>query len=460
MMRVALVSSALALLVLGCAPAEPTSPPTAGEPSTPSLAASPTATTAATAAALARPLAASGSIAMVHADGSLWVTAADGGSELLATADDGPFGFPAWSPDGARVAAVRSGAAASAIAVFDAARATASSPPAPTVIFESGAARPFYLSWTPDGGSLSFLATEGDTLSLRIAPADASAPLDGSAPDAVIRTGSPLYFDWVDADRLFAHIGGGPEAFLGEIDRRGTSLAPAIAEPGFFRSVVVGSDARSVGYVRTGSDGGADAIVIAALDGPEDVTMPVFGPAALDFGPPGAAGQLLAAIGAIEPLASPLPIPVGPLRVLEAGTGTTRMLLEGAVVSFAWSPDGTTIAAIRVVPVQDGASTSGASTSQATTPPPAVRNEIRLTFVDVASGRIRSDPVVVPGRRYIDALMPYFDQYSLSHRLWAPDSSSILLPQAGSDGGTTVDVFFPDGGPPIALEGEIGFWSP
>jgi TolB protein len=462
-MRVVVASVGLALAVLGCAPAEPQPSPSTVERTAPSAPA-PTALSPSAAppseALPDRPLAGSGSIAMVHADGSLWLVAADGRTELLASGDDGPFGFPAWSPDGARVAAVRSAAAASAIAVFDATRANTLSPPAPTIIFESAAVRPFYLSWTPDGESVSFLAGEGGTLSLRLAPADGSAPLDGSAPDALIRTGSPLYFDWVDADHLFAHIGGGPDAFLGEIDRRGASLTPAIGGPGSFRSVVVSSDGRSVGYVRTGSEGGADAVVVAGRDGAAEVTMPVFGPAALDFGPPGAAGRLLAAIGANEPIAVPLSIPVGPIRVLESGTGATRTLLEGAVVSFAWSPDGSTIAAIRVVPVEVAPAVSGASGSAAVTPQPVIRTEIRLTFVDVASGRIRSDPVVVPGRRYIDALMPYFDQYALSHRLWAPDSSSVLLPQAGFDGGTTVDVFFPDGGPPVALEGEIGFWSP
>ena len=60
----------------------------------------------------------------------------------------------------------------------------------------------------------------------------------------------------------------------------------------------------------------------------------------------------------------------------------------------------------------------------------------------------------------MNGLLTYFDQYALSHRLWAPDSSSILLPQVDAAGSTHVDVFFPDGGAPVPLEGEIGFWSP
>jgi hypothetical protein len=454
-MRVTLVVALVALVVVACAPSEP-----APSPSGDSTVVAPTPTVAPAASPSAastppaeRALASSGSVAVVRADGSLWLTGTDGGSTILADAQDGVFGFPTWSPDGTRIGAVRTGAAGAAIVVFDAARATGL-PIDPQVVFLSASVLPFYLSWAPDGADVSFLASEGDSLSLRIAAADGSAPLDGSGPGALIRTGSPLYYDWIDAGHLFAHIGAGTEAFLGEIGRDGAPVAPAVERPGMFRSAVVSSDGRFVAFVRAGADG-EDAVVVAARDGSGEQSMPVYGAAALDFGPD---DDTLASIGAIRPPAAPLPIPVGPLRLIDAGSGVTRTLIEGAVVSFAWSPDGTTIAAIRVVPAADGSTVSSAS--PATSPAPVAETEVRLTFVDVASGRIRSDPVVVPGPRYIDALMTYFDQYSLSHRLWAPDSSSILLPQIDAAGTTRVDVFFPDGEPPISIDGEIGFWSP
>ncbi|HEY4633665.1 MAG TPA: hypothetical protein VIH00_07080, partial [Candidatus Limnocylindrales bacterium] len=449
-MRVTVIAVLVALVAVACAPSEP--PPS---PRADSTVISPTPTVAPASAGpvptppAERALASSGTVAVVRADGSLWLTGTGGGSTILADAQDGVFGFPTWSPDGTRIGAVRTGATGAAIVVFDAARATGL-PIDPQVIFLSASVLPFYLSWTPDGADVSFLATEGNSLSLRIAPADGSAPLDGSGPGAVIRTGSPLYYDWIDADHLLAHIGAGAEAFLGEIGRDGAPVAPAVERPGTFRSAVVSSDGRFIAFVRAGA-GGEDAVVVAARDGSGEQSMPVYGVAALDFGPE---DDTLASIGAIQPPAAPLPIPVGPLRLIDAGSGVTRTLIEGAVVSFAWAPDGTTIAAIRVVPAADGSTVSSAS--PATSPAPVDRTEVRLTFVDVASGRIRSDPVVVPGRRYIDALMTYFDQYSLSHRLWAPDSSSILLPQIDAAGTTRIDAFFPDGEPPISIDGEIG----
>jgi hypothetical protein len=82
-------------------------------------------------------------------------------------------------------------------------------------------------------------------------------------------------------------------------------------------------------------------------------------------------------------------------------------------------------------------------------------------IVDVESGAIRSQRPVRLGARFISELLPYFDQYALSHRLWAPDSSSILLPLIGDDGVTRLVSIRPDGsdGPP-AIEGDAGFWSP
>ena len=127
-------------------------------------------------------------------------------------------------------------------------------------------------------------------------------------------------------------------------------------------------------------------------------------------------------------------------------------------MSFAWSPDGRTLAALRVVPIPGGSTIASVSPAPSPPPSPAATNQVRLTFVDVVSGAIRSDPVVVPGATFIDNVLAYFDQYALSHRLWAPDSSSFLLPAVDQAGTTHVDVFYPDGGDPVQLI-NTGFWS-
>jgi TolB protein len=125
-------------------------------------------------------------------------------------------------------------------------------------------------------------------------------------------------------------------------------------------------------------------------------------------------------------------------------------------VGFWWSPDGRTIAALRVQPIVGPRATLVPRPSSSPTP----ATEVRLVFLDVASGTVRSDPVVQPAPRFVNQVLAYFDQYALSHRVWAPDSSSILLPEVQPDGSTALTVRFPDGGASIPLGGEIGFWSP
>jgi hypothetical protein len=43
--------------------------------------------------------------------------------------------------------------------------------------------------------------------------------------------------------------------------------------------------------------------------------------------------------------------------------------------------------------------------------------------------------------------------------MWAPDSSTFLVPQVGETGATRTDVFYPDGGAPRPLDAQIGFWT-
>jgi WD40 repeat protein len=390
----------------------------------------------------------------VRADGSLWLLDADGRPTILASGDDGTFGFPTWSPDGTLIAAVQTSFTESTILVFDVGQAASLLPVVPRVIFRSKTIGPFYLSWTPDGKDVSFLASDAEALKLWIAPADASAPLDGSGPGAVVRAGNPFYFDWIDSDHLLAHIGTGADAFLGEIGRDGHAIGKALRTPGVFRSADLSADGKYIGYVRAGT-GGADAVVVTTRDGSGEQSMPVFGLSAVDFSP---TDDLLAAIGPIGATTTPAGVPVGPLRLIDARTGAVRSLLDGPIISFAWSPDGQTIAAIGLVRAPDASAVSSVSPEPSVAPAGTVK--VHMWFVDVASGDILSEPEVLPAERYVQGLMEYFDQYALSHRLWAPDSSSILLPERDATGATHVDVFYPDGGVPITLEGEIGFWSP
>ena len=61
----------------------------------------------------------------------------------------------------------------------------------------------------------------------------------------------------------------------------------------------------------------------------------------------------------------------------------------------------------------------------------------------------------------MNQVLPYFDQYALSHRVWAPDGSAILLPVIGDDGAESLAVLPADGSAARTLApGSMGFWSP
>ena len=95
----------------------------------------------------------------------------------------------------------------------------------------------------------------------------------------------------------------------------------------------------------------------------------------------------------------------------------------------------------------------------AATPAPSV--QVHLTFVDVATGDVRSDRTVRLADDFVGTILPYFDQYALSHRIWAPDSTSIVLPLVDSNDRSRAVVLGADGadGRPVA-DAIDAFWAP
>ncbi|HTC85378.1 MAG TPA: hypothetical protein VK656_01650, partial [Candidatus Acidoferrum sp.] len=369
-------------------------------------------------------------LAAVDADGALTTMDDHGGSVATYGAPGITFGFPAWSPDGTRIAAVGYGTSDTSIYVFTARRSEGNGGPAPVVIYRSLDSPPFYLFWEPDGKKVAFLATEQTGISLRLAPADGSAPLDGSGPGSVIRRGAPLYYDWTNAHGLVLHVGLGASGFLGEVGLDGSSAAPELPGTGNFRAPSVSRDGRYIAYATTDA-ATKDRIVVAARDGSSAHDLTVYGPAAFAFDPEGSS---LATIGADAPVTGQPGFPVGPLRLLDAASGSVRTLLDGSVIGFFWSPDGRTIATLSLLPsgpTAGGATLARAEVAASSTPP---GSPTALAFVDVATGSIRSQRVVGLGDHFVGQLLPYFDQYDLSHRFWSADSAALLLPLVAADG--------------------------
>lgn len=396
-------------------------------------------------------------IAVVDADGTLSSMAAGGGSVVRYPAPGVNFQFPAWSPDGTRIAAIGTNDGGAGIYVF-AAPANRSNASAPTIVFLRPDHPAFYLYWAPDGNALAFLTTEPDGIALRRAPADAGAP------DTILRHGSPMYWQWVDPTRLLVHSGGdAPDAFVGEVGLDGALAEPNAIEAGPFRAPGVSGSGAYLAYAAPGQAGSA-AIVVESRDGATHHEVQVFGGAALEFDP---VGDTLAFI-APEAAGAPAQLPVGPLRAVDPASGAVRTLLGGSVVAFFWAPDGRTIAALRLNGPADNnvASRAEAVGSLARTgTPPAAQTAagilLRVAFVDVASGSLRSERVGRLSDLFVSQVLPFFDQYALSHRFWSPDGTSIVLPLGDNQGVSQLTIVPADGSDAHQLTaGALGSWSP
>ena len=82
-------------------------------------------------------------------------------------------------------------------------------------------------------------------------------------------------------------------------------------------------------------------------------------------------------------------------------------------------------------------------------------------LVDRSSGKVRADRTVSLADSFVQQILPYFDQYALSHRFWSPDSSAILLPLGSTSGQDQVTIVPADGSNPIPIgNGSMGSWSP
>ena len=415
-----------------------------------------------------------GRIVVVTADGSIETMTADGGAIHHFPLADGTFLFPSWSPDGTRVAAI--GVHDDAGAIFVLADGAQNPEALPEPIYESAERPPFYLYWSPDGTRVTFLTTEADGLALRVADAG------GSTPATVVRRGAPFYWDWTGDSELLVHVGGtGPAAFVGASDLTGSTGASR-GIPGRFQAPVVSPVDGSLAFVRSTTDP-AGEVVIADATGAEVTSVPVSGPTALGWSP--AAAEL----AFIEPDAGSA-LPIGRLRIAVPGGRVPRTISDHDVVAFFWAPDGRTVAVLQLPRADDrqvartgvsgravayaaarpGTADAGpadAGPAPAARPgpadagPAAAEGELRLAFIDPASGTERSSRSVRVAATFVRQLLPYFDQYALSHRLWSPDGRVIVLPLVGDVDGAQVTVLPADGSEarPIA-PGEIAFWAP
>lgn len=394
-------------------------------------------------------------IALINNEGQIETVSPDGDGRRILTlaSDDTVFQFPAWAPDSRRLAVIGSRTVGSGIYVLDDAARTGSL--GDQLIYYSADRAPFYLFWSPDSQNLAFLANHTrNTMGLNVIAGD------GTADSRLLATGAPFYWDWSDdGRRLLIHAGGGrADHTLSLIDVEGEVQAANVATPGDFQAPGIGQNGRYWAFAEQVA-GGLSALVVVDTQTGERQSYESSGSLALGWSP--ARDQIAFTNGAID--GHPY---WGPLRLLDVATGDIQLLSSRTVLAFFWSPDGRSLAFLTLGRDTDDDSVNAAAPQKHRSlgrsgghVAQLRQGFLTLSVVDVETGQglhlLDFDPTLA----YLSQFLPYFDQYALSHRVWSPDSRSIVLPVRQEDA-SMILVVPADGSQPTQLaEGEIAFWS-
>jgi len=123
-------------------------------------------------------------------------------------------------------------------------------------------------------------ASSGPTVyGSRVVTVDATVPSDGADTASIIRRGSPLYFEWVDTDSVLLHVGGGADAFMGQVGLDGAQHGTPVDATGNFRTASLSSDGRYIAYASSPTSTTAE-IVVEGADASTRRRVPAFGAAA------------------------------------------------------------------------------------------------------------------------------------------------------------------------------------
>jgi TolB protein len=303
--------------------------------------------------------------------------------------------WPCWRPGGRYLAVSRvdrgTEAAGSSIVLFDTSgrelQTVFRSPPGVSPAIAPRV--PHYLSWSPNGTTLSYVAMGhgGLTLYHKLLP--------GDEPAREVAVGAPLFSAWSPASR-FQAIHAGSTMLVADAANFGSP--PVLSDNAVgFRAPAYSSDGTTLAYAARAGEG-LD-LLFAAPNGEGPRRVAHFSSGLVMAFRPGSTE--LSVASASDPAGGVFDA----LWFITEG-GDRRRAYRGPFVTFSWSPDASRLAI--VVPTQTGDgryavhALSPGGEFLAATEPVIPSEDLRMVF-------------------------GFFDQYLQSHRLWAPDGSGLLL---------------------------------
>lgn len=252
---------------------------------------------------------------------------------------------------------------------------------------------PHYALWSPRGDVLSYVAQSSYGLSLFFSHADGLFVSDH------IINGAPLFHSWC-ADNNFVALHAGPE--LAVVELEGSRSTAGVADRAIgFRTPAYSDDAEVLAYALPEAPG--VAVMRARFQGTGSREVHRFpGGVALGFRP----GTRELAVAVTRQPDTGTFDSLWLVDLAQEDAGTPEMVWRGPFAAFFWCPDGSKLAL--VVPTQTG--------------------DGRHSVVALSRGGrfIAATEGFVPSQDFRVAVS-FFDQYSLSHPFWSPDSNSLVV---------------------------------
>ncbi len=382
-------------------------------------------------------------IAYQGTDGNIYTVAPDG-SDVKALTTDGQSGeqaqrinrTPTWSPDGRQVAFVKVSLAAGGLQAS--LHAAALENGAVETLHSATGSGPFYLYWAPDSRQLAFLESVDQNIALRLAQL-------GQPQSQELGQGSPFYYAWApDSQRLLFHVDGvkpAPSARVSLFQPGQTEAPPLSSNPALFLAPDWSADGKRLAYARR-AENNLDEVVVANADGSDPRSVVTYrGLVSFAWAPN---SDQLAYIVTASPEAQGLgQIAFGPLAVTDPTGANPRVLSQDDVLAFFWSPDGASIATLTLYENPQTGETS-----------------LRWNVVDVASGDAHEVATFDPSEEFV-SLIPFFDQYARSLRVWSPDSRSLVyaVDEGQDQYGIYVVEVAPGSQPRRLADGVTAAWS-